>query len=124
VEDFGSQAHCCCAIFVMHLGTCWLPGMAVSHGTPLLLPVAEESIPQQLSQSVNAARLLLDTLTIPSTTPMQQLTKQTAFQDWRLEKCQESGKDWEKYFYYGMAPKLEPLSIAPAMGAISKIPTW
>jgi hypothetical protein len=97
---------------------------AVSHGTPLLLPVAEESIQQALSQSANAARLLLDTPTTPSTTAIQQLTKQKELQDRRLEQCHESGKYWEQCFFYGTAPKPEPLSTSPATEATSKIPTW
>jgi hypothetical protein len=101
---------------------------AVSHGTPLLLlPVgSEESIlPQQLSQSANAARLLLDTPgATPSTTAIRQLTKQKELQDRRLEQCHESGKYWEQCFYYGTAPKSpEPLWTAPATGATSNIPT-
>jgi hypothetical protein len=56
---------------------------------------------------------------------MQQLAKQKAFQDRRLEQCQESGKDWEQCFFYGTAlnPQEARLPLQPSSSK-SKIPSW
>ena len=98
--------------------------LAENNNIPPIIALSSES---SSSNSANAARLLLDgptTASRPNPIALQQLAKQKALQDRRLEQCQEGGKDWEQCFFYGTDPNpQENANIQPSKTK-SKIPTW
>lgn len=105
---------------------------SLCHATPSLVLTegTEKNVPYIVSSpSANAARLLLDTPSAKAPNgdaALQELGKQIALQDRRLEQCQEGGKEWEQCFFYGTTPNPQEGPKVPFLPAStkSKIPTW